>query len=523
MSSYFNSYFVEPALRQARRFSSPRRPDDTIQSQPDSATSQSTPQPSDGAVADNETTDAERQSPRRSPPGQIPLGDLREAYSNDADTYRAEEIVPSERDAGVARANGMQGLLPLNDVRSNYVFDNDPVDSPAPLADEENEDTVMGSPRHVDERTLDSFSSMWLGDGPSMTSNPNNSVPSDLMSTGGSNSSMSSRSRRFGSLGGTRGTGSRRGTGSTGGSANLQMSESLPDDDGMRAVRAEMHKIREMALSAEEKARRMHELMTADYAKLRAQHDLNDAMSETSLEANQPKPVQPHDLDVDTRSRRTGSSQSKKSASARKGSLSVTPQDLVPSYQRKATEEVQASTSRSEQKDSEEDFLSLGCIHYLRKVKVQCPDCMKWYPCRHCHDQTEKHALVRSRIRNMLCMACGTPQRAAEYCSQCSQLTASYYCDICKLWDDDTSHKIYHCPDCGICRRGEGLGKDYVHCKVCLCPVLFSKLVAHIIYRRGATSASTSRTLQLIAASSEPQSATVRSVASGCSLPRPEW
>lgn len=71
--------------------------------------------------------------------------------------------MPSERDAGVARANGMQGLLPLNDVRSNYVFDNDPVDSPAPLADEENEDTVMGSPRHVDERTLDSFSSMWLG------------------------------------------------------------------------------------------------------------------------------------------------------------------------------------------------------------------------------------------------------------------------------------------------------------------------------------------------------------------------
>jgi hypothetical protein len=36
----------------------------------------------------------------------------------------------------------------------------------------------------------------------------------------------------------------------------------------------------------------------------------------------------------------------------------------------------------------------------------------------------------------------------------------------CKLWDDDPEKSIYHCNDCGICRIGQGLGKDFFHCKV---------------------------------------------------------
>ena len=38
----------------------------------------------------------------------------------------------------------------------------------------------------------------------------------------------------------------------------------------------------------------------------------------------------------------------------------------------------------------------------------------------------------------------------------------------CKLWDDDPHKSIYHCNDCGICRIGKGLGKDFFHCKVFL-------------------------------------------------------
>ena len=37
---------------------------------------------------------------------------------------------------------------------------------------------------------------------------------------------------------------------------------------------------------------------------------------------------------------------------------------------------------------------------------------------------------------------------------------AQYYCDRCKLWDDDST-PIYHCYECGICRVGHGLGKDF--------------------------------------------------------------
>jgi hypothetical protein len=36
----------------------------------------------------------------------------------------------------------------------------------------------------------------------------------------------------------------------------------------------------------------------------------------------------------------------------------------------------------------------------------------------------------------------------------------------CRLWDDSPTKSIYHCADCGVCRVGKGLGKDFFHCKV---------------------------------------------------------
>ncbi|KAF9361196.1 hypothetical protein BGX34_007283 [Mortierella sp. NVP85] len=67
----------------------------------------------------------------------------------------------------------------------------------------------------------------------------------------------------------------------------------------------------------------------------------------------------------------------------------------------------------------------------------------------------------------MVCMHCQTIQPAAQSCSSCKACLASYYCDVCKLWDDDSKKHIYHCDDCGICRIGQGLGRDYFHCKKC--------------------------------------------------------
>jgi uncharacterized CHY-type Zn-finger protein len=125
-----------------------------------------------------------------------------------------------------------------------------------------------------------------------------------------------------------------------------------------------------------------------------------------------------------------------------------------------------ADHGEEEEDEAAEGELVFGCQHYKRNVKVQCYECKRWYTCRHCHDAVEDHNLNRSRTQHMLCMACGTPQKAAEYCKNCDLETACYYCDICKLWDNNSKKKIYHCPDCGICRRGEGLGKDFYHCKV---------------------------------------------------------
>ncbi|EEY16908.1 RING finger and CHY zinc finger domain-containing protein [Verticillium alfalfae VaMs.102] len=130
-----------------------------------------------------------------------------------------------------------------------------------------------------------------------------------------------------------------------------------------------------------------------------------------------------------------------------------------------------------------EDILSqpqqLGCQHYARNVKLQCSTCDRWYTCRFCHDAAEKHALIRKDTRNMLCMVCACPQKAGEACVNCGEVSAHYYCNICKLWDNNPNKSIYHCSDCGICRRGRGLGKDFFHCKKCCACISISIQDSH--------------------------------------------
>ncbi|PSR80276.1 zinc-ribbon-domain-containing protein [Coniella lustricola] len=118
--------------------------------------------------------------------------------------------------------------------------------------------------------------------------------------------------------------------------------------------------------------------------------------------------------------------------------------------------------------DSGEEIVpELGCVHYKRNVRVQCAECDKWYTCRLCHDEVEEHILPRRLTKHMLCMLCGHAQKASDTCTHCGESAASYYCTICKLWSDDVNKHIYHCDDCGICRVGRGLEKDFFHCKTC--------------------------------------------------------
>ncbi|KAG0357876.1 hypothetical protein BGZ54_000141, partial [Gamsiella multidivaricata] len=109
----------------------------------------------------------------------------------------------------------------------------------------------------------------------------------------------------------------------------------------------------------------------------------------------------------------------------------------------------------------------LGCKHYIRGCKLKADCCGKWFNCRFCHDDASDHAIIRSETKTMLCMHCQTVQAAAQTCNSCKACLATHYCDICKLWDDDSKKSIYHCDDCGLCRIGQGLGKDYFHCRKC--------------------------------------------------------
>ncbi|KAI8388418.1 zinc-ribbon-domain-containing protein [Radiomyces spectabilis] len=109
----------------------------------------------------------------------------------------------------------------------------------------------------------------------------------------------------------------------------------------------------------------------------------------------------------------------------------------------------------------------LGCKHYQRKVKLQANCCGRIFSCRFCHDDNSDHAIVRTETKNMFCMLCMTLQPAGQVCPNCNEQVARYYCDKCKLWDDDPKKSIYHCDECGICRQGRGLGDDYFHCKKC--------------------------------------------------------
>lgn len=62
---------------------------------------------------------------------------------------------------------------------------------------------------------------------------------------------------------------------------------------------------------------------------------------------------------------------------------------------------------------------------------------------------------------------CVARNRRLNKCVNCGVCMGKYFCNICKLYDDDTSKQQYHCSGCGICRIG---GRDnFFHCCTCGC------------------------------------------------------
>lgn len=244
---------------------------------------------------------------------------------------------------------------------------------------------------------------------------------------------------------------------------------SLPEDDGMGWLRKKIHAIRALDLSNDEKARMIHGLMTERYNSSRIPSPrLSAAMPPTPISANLEQNAGSSDAGIHHVSI---SNQLRPTLTAftpsYENSFSLSPEDLQPTYAPKPEPESPVVEVGEEDPDTEDiEEAALGCPHYQRNVKLQCHSCKKWYTCRFCHDQVEGHHLIRRDTENMLCMLCGHAQPAAQVCRQCGEQTAQYYCGVCKLWDNDGKKSIYHCNDCGICRIGQGLGKDFFHCKV---------------------------------------------------------
>ena len=241
---------------------------------------------------------------------------------------------------------------------------------------------------------------------------------------------------------------------------------SLPANDGMAGLRHKIIAIQQMDESPEQKARLMHVVMTEDFytahANMRPTSPASLLSQEVVYGGSPTSPRSP-----DPRAAQDVQSSPHSPTLAPINPYNTSAEDFILSFRPPTPLEPIGHL----QEEPETPAPVLGCPHYKRFVKVQCFDCKKWYPCRHCHDEADaSHTLNRQKTESMLCMLCATPQPAGQYCSNCGHRAACYYCDICRLWDDDATKSIYHCNDCGICRRGEGLGKDFVHCKVCLTP-----------------------------------------------------
>ena len=249
----------------------------------------------------------------------------------------------------------------------------------------------------------------------------------------------------------------------------------LPADDGMSILRRRILEIQKAEGTQEDKSRRMHALMIERY------NSSQPSLQSPRLRSNSPasfisheKPPTPRSIISSNLSNPGTSSRSSRSPPAGAPlTLHVSAEDRKASrYTKNQTVSAYPDLDRrmvdeeSDLGDVDESKLPYGCAHYKRNIKLQCSACDRWYTCRFCHDEVEDHSLNRRETKNMLCMFCGCAQKASDVCAQCGERAAWYYCDVCKLWDDDTGRSIYHCDDCGICRVGEGLGKDFFHCKV---------------------------------------------------------
>ncbi|KAL8695538.1 MAG: hypothetical protein Q9224_003377 [Gallowayella concinna] len=432
MSHYINSFLIEPVVRQARRFSRPSIANTPLHSVDDSHLFENGPgvQPQRQPTPDEAVWTGNRW---RSAPQATQI-----ATAESEATPTASQNPGSIAEIRTwTSANPASDPSPAND--STLVTETDT----APPDDQVSTNPVYGIPESLRSTTS------------SFRDTANLAHPNSIEAQGSTRSILQD----------SRGNNS---------SNSLNSDGTLPADDGMGLIRKQIVAIQRTDSSSTEKAKLVHQLMTERYSSsqssLQAPH-LSPTRSPETLDSHE-RPITPpsgHSLDYSVPYMSPPASSSSVVDANNPFNLSL--KDLTPTFYPKPIimQPIVDSNDRSSDQllRDPHEVKAFGCSHYKRNIKLQCSTCSRWYTCRFCHDEVENHSLNRRETKNMLCMFCGCPQAAAGECAQCGERSARYYCSVCKLWDDDPGKRIYHCHDCGICRIGEGLGKDFFHCKTC--------------------------------------------------------
>ncbi|KQK09499.1 hypothetical protein BRADI_2g48340v3 [Brachypodium distachyon] len=123
----------------------------------------------------------------------------------------------------------------------------------------------------------------------------------------------------------------------------------------------------------------------------------------------------------------------------------------------------------------EKGSMKYGCAHYRRRCRIRAPCCNEIFDCRHCHNEAKnsigidtmrRHEIPRHEVQQVICSLCGTEQEVRQICINCGVCMGKYFCEVCKLFDDDVSKQQYHCHGCGICRIGGR--ENFFHCSKCV-------------------------------------------------------
>ena len=451
MSHYISSFLIEPVIRQARRFS---RPENGSQSPPATSLRHS---------------HGDHEIPQHH-------NELEEATASDKEqshtvlNRRGQSSSPVIFDEPQVESPDSEVRVDQLEVELQAWRASQGVQTPLWLTEIDSEEELLPTSAARNRGTSeDTSENPRYGIPNGFRSHPS-SISSSIRSMVDTNMMPSGESLR--SAGHTRQT--RQNTAGSTGSFSIRSGDrTLPEDDGMGHMRKRIVAIQRTESSNAEKARLIHSLMTEQYNSSQASL-VRRSGSPASMRSHERPTTPGSTYSTDNRARNVSNPTLSSPLAQAVTSFHLTPEDLQPTFFQRGMFPQQgrvvngtSSAAQAESSEFDDEPPALGCPHYKRNIKLQCSACDRWYTCRFCHDEVEDHALNRRETKNMLCMLCGCAQPAAEACRECGEPGARYYCDVCKLWDDDYGKSIYHCDDCGICRVGQGLGKDFYHCKVC--------------------------------------------------------